>query len=254
MKRLFCWLCLLFITPLYLHANTIEVKRERVFTGSGLYGYMNGGAELFLEYGVRKLTTRDLVYQGEEYTLDIYEMPTPEDAFGIYSVHTFKCNEADRNGNIDCLSTYQLQCVVSNCYASLVFTSGSEKARSNAHKVLQQYVNDLSGEKLSFPEQLPALLPYSGVLKFLRGQIALSGAQLSLSKLLKEIPFTGVWLFPSQTEDEKQAIIFFENTEALSTFRDKVEGDDVIDSGNLWISVKTSDTESAGGNYGPFGF
>ena len=55
---------------------------------------MNGGADQFLEYGVSKLVTRDVVYKGNEYTIDIYDMPTPEDAFGIYSLHIFKCSRA----------------------------------------------------------------------------------------------------------------------------------------------------------------
>lgn len=71
------------LIPLTVWGQAPEIKRERIFTGTGLYGFMNGGADQFLEYGVSKLTTRDIVYKGNEYTVDIYEMPTPEDAFGI---------------------------------------------------------------------------------------------------------------------------------------------------------------------------
>ena len=60
--------CLLCLSISWLEAQEMTVKRERVFTGTGLYGYMNGGAEQFLEYGVTKLTARDLEYNGEEYT------------------------------------------------------------------------------------------------------------------------------------------------------------------------------------------
>lgn len=41
-------------------------------------------------------------------------MPSPEDAFGIYSLHIFKCERTDVLGCIDCLSPYQLQAVVGN--------------------------------------------------------------------------------------------------------------------------------------------
>lgn len=58
--------CLLCLSISWLDAQEITVKRERVFTGTGLYGYMNGGAEQFLEYGVTKLTARDLEYDGED--------------------------------------------------------------------------------------------------------------------------------------------------------------------------------------------
>ena len=82
--------------PITLFGQAPEVKRERVFTGTGLYGFMNGGADQFLEYGVSKLVTRDVVYKGNEYTIDIYDMPTAEDAFGIYSLHIFKCSFYDK--------------------------------------------------------------------------------------------------------------------------------------------------------------
>ena len=83
MKEKIGCLIAFFLIPLFLYAQQIkdvEVKRERVFTGEGLYGYMNGGADLYLEYGVYKLTARDLIYKGEEYMLEIYELPSPEDA------------------------------------------------------------------------------------------------------------------------------------------------------------------------------
>lgn len=64
MKHVIQWLGLLTFIPAFLAAQEVEVKREREFTGSGLYGFMNGGAEQFLEYGVSKLVARDVVYEG----------------------------------------------------------------------------------------------------------------------------------------------------------------------------------------------
>ena len=62
MKHVIQWLVLLTFIPVFLVAQEVKVKREREFTGSGLYGFMNGGAEQFLEYGVSKLVARDVVY------------------------------------------------------------------------------------------------------------------------------------------------------------------------------------------------
>ena len=236
--------------------NGISVKRERVFTGTGLYGFMNGGADLFLEYGVRKLVTRDLVFMDMEYTLDIYEMPTPEDAFGIYSVHIFKCLQADSDDGINCLSTYQFQTIVSNFYISLVFTSGSEKARTNAKVLLQHYTADIKGDNIVFPEQIKAFvpLPYSGVLKFLRGPISISGAQLSLATMLKGIGVNGVWFFPSDKEGENRALIIFDDAETTNSFREKIESDDIVDSAEKWLHIKCRETKKPAEDYGPFGF
>ena len=236
--------------------DDITVKRERVFIEKGLYGFMNGGADLFLEYGVRKLVTRDLVYLDMEYTLDIYEMPTPEDAYGIYSVHIFKCLQADTDDGINCLSTYQLQTIVSNYYISLVFTSGSEKARTNAKVLLQHYAADIKGDNIVFPEQIKAslTLPYSGVLKFLRGRISISGAQLSLANMLQGVRVSGVWFFPSDKEDEKRAFIIFNDEESANSFLEKTEPDDIVGSAGTWVHIRCRETKKPEEDKGPFGF
>ena len=236
--------------------DDITVKRERVFTGAGLFGYMNGGAELYLEYGVRKLTTRDIVFMNDEYTLDIYEMPSPEDAFGIYSLHTFKCLHADTDDCINCISTYQLQMATGNYYISLVFTSGSEKARTNAKVLLQYYVTDIKDDNISFPEQILTFVsrPFSGKLKFLRGPISISGAQFSLSNTLKEVSTNGVWFFPSDKENENRAFIIFNDAETANTIREKIEPDDVVDYAETWLYIRCRDTKKPDENNGPFGF
>ncbi|MDL2305625.1 hypothetical protein LJC72_09860, partial [Bacteroides sp. OttesenSCG-928-D19] len=79
-----------------LHAqDEPQVQRERQFAGTALYGFMNGGADLYFEYGVQQLISRDILYGSQEFTLDIYQMPTPADAYGIYSMHVFRCQRAD---------------------------------------------------------------------------------------------------------------------------------------------------------------
>ena len=234
----------------------ITVKRERTFIGTSLYGFMNGGADLFLEYGVKQLVTRDLVYIEEDYTLDIYEMSSPEDAFGIYSVHVFKCTQADTDDDINCLSTFQLQTITGNFYISLVFPSGSEKARTHAKELLNRYMADIKGDKIAFSEQIKTTVssPYTGSLKFLRGPISISKEQFSLAPLLKDSCIIGVWLFPSDREDENRAIILFNDTETANVIREKIEKDDIVDSAASWLHIRCRETMKPTDNYGPFGF
>jgi hypothetical protein len=254
MKKLACLVMTLSFSCFVLNAEKIdgvEVKRERTFTGTGLYGYMNGGADLFLEYGVRKLITRDLLFEGEEYTLDLYELPSPEDAYGIYSVHVFKCNDADRNGRIDCLSDYQLQTVSGNYYVSLVFTSGSKKAQENADRILLNYLNEEDEQRVGFPEFVKP--PYSGVVKFVRGRIALSSVQMSLANLLATMPYTGVWLTKT-AEDEVEAFVSFNDDVPVSRLKSQIASSDLLDVGKNWILFKSREKEKKEDSVGPFGF
>lgn len=252
-KRLLL-VCLLCFPVCRLNAQEITVKRERVFTGTGLYGYMNGGAEQFLEYGVTKLTAYDLEYEGEEYALEIYEMPTPEDAYGIYSLHVFRCQRADTLGCIDCLSSYQLQTVCGSQYVSLVFPSGSKKARQQAEDVLRHFLSQSGeeSEKIEFPDTFQSLSPKSGKLKFLRGKIGLSEVSSSLSHLLEGFQYSGVWFI--EEDDQYRAIICFETPDQLETLRNKLPSEQICDTGTLFLEYVGKEDENDSDSDGLFGF
>lgn len=54
------------------------------FTPTSLFDYIDGGAELFLEFGFKELLVQRYARGGTELTLEIYEMDSPEAALGIY--------------------------------------------------------------------------------------------------------------------------------------------------------------------------
>lgn len=62
-----------------------------VYKKDGLYGYINGGAELFLQYGFEELSVIRYVdgtvpAVEKEIVLEAYRMASPEEAFGIFSL------------------------------------------------------------------------------------------------------------------------------------------------------------------------
>lgn len=56
----------------------------------GLYGYINGGSEIFLQYSFRRVDVgrykKGEGGAGQEVTIDLYRMGSPLDAFGIFSI------------------------------------------------------------------------------------------------------------------------------------------------------------------------
>lgn len=245
---------ILMLVPVFLQAQEAEVKRERVFTGSGLYGFMNGGAEQFLEYGVSKLTARDVVYKGEEYTVEIYEMPSPEDAFGIYSLHVFRCERADTLGCIDCLSPYQLQTIAGSKYVSVVFPSGSAASKSKVDELVRKYVSPDGENGLVIPEQVKNLVPYSGKLKFLRGPIGISGVSTSLSQYLKGISYAGVWFVADKETSSYRACIFFNEKVQVTQLKGRIPVSDIIEEGDNYLYIKGQEKDSTEEDQGDFGF
>lgn len=59
------------------------------YQGERLIDYIDGGAELYFEYGFREVWTQEYLHpSGATLTLEIYELDRPENAYGVYSFDT----------------------------------------------------------------------------------------------------------------------------------------------------------------------
>jgi len=77
-------------------------EADRVFDRATLYDYMDGGAEVYLAFDFRGVWTRRYAGpDGRELTLDIYDMGSPAEAFGIFS-----CDREDPEAGIGQASEY----------------------------------------------------------------------------------------------------------------------------------------------------
>jgi len=241
--KIFLFLSTLIIS-LHVSAQEPEIRRERVFTGEGLYGFMNGAADLFLEYGFKSLVNRDIIYKGESFTVDIYEMPSREDAFGIYSMHVFRCQHADSLGYIDCISPYQLQAVVNNSYISIVFPSGSSKAQQIASELITLYI---SAEHLSMPAipgELKSSPPFSGIVKYLKGPISVSSASRDLTALLKNVDYQGVWFQADSQTKSYRAVILFSSSDEQEKFKQTIPESDILHADKDSLFIRRNEKEN----------
>jgi hypothetical protein len=58
--------------------------KTSIFVKADLFNHIDGGAELFIEYGFEKLLVQRYARGKSDLTLDVYEMESPEAALGIY--------------------------------------------------------------------------------------------------------------------------------------------------------------------------
>ena len=236
MKRIFITS---FLSALYFIAgfSQIEIKRERTFTGAALYGFMNGGADLYYEYGFKELISREIIYKGEEFTVDIYTMDTPLDAFGIYSIHAYKCLRTDSLGKFDCLSKYQLQAVDGNNYVSIVFQSGSNAARKAADELYQMFVSD-GKTGIRLPGQLTYLATNrSGTIKYMKGKLAVNNVQPSLTELLEGIESYEIW-YVENTDKENLILFLIQSGKDINILQKRISGDKIIRKGDRFVMMK----------------
>ncbi len=121
------------------------------YTGQALYGYIDGGAELYLEYGFKKLGRQEVRSSEETIVVEIYQMAGVNEAYGIFSVQRFKCVAVDSLSPNTCLSKYQLQAVVGNCYVSIINETGSSVARKGSIEIFRAIQSKIKPLHMKLP-------------------------------------------------------------------------------------------------------
>jgi hypothetical protein len=77
--------------PSSVKAQGIKIKKDgeaRIYDGKKLFDYMDGGAELYYEYGFEKACVQRYKAKEGEVTVEIYQMDTPAQAYGVYTFDT----------------------------------------------------------------------------------------------------------------------------------------------------------------------
>lgn len=235
-----------------------DTLKYREFIGTALYGYMNGGSDLYYEYGFKKLAVADLNYTfrtsagepvTEKYTVEAYETELPAGAFGLYSIHVNKFLKRDQYG-FDCLTNYQLQGCFANTYLSIVFENPTEQAREGAVQLYKKYQEQAAGEKYELPMPVRDRLlatqedGVSGRIKFIQGPIALNNSAQDLYPLLEGVENFELWMIDHTDEQGRflyRALVFFRTAEAAQKFREQHNGREIAG----FLPVQVNDPEGS---------
>ena len=122
----------------------IETTKTRTFTAESLYGYMDGGAELYLEYGFDTLVVTEVVSGGKDIKIEFYCMSDAEAAFGIFSVSRFRCNGGPRLTDHQCRSAYQLQFCKGRYYVSIINDTGTDAEQKTANEIAANLIRNIA--------------------------------------------------------------------------------------------------------------
>jgi hypothetical protein len=175
------------ILPGHLEYEGWERKEEpEHYEGEGLFGHINGGAEIFLQYGFKDLALGRYTMKAEgkekEIVLEAYWMESPADAFGIFSVK--RAGDEIVSGRIDALnwvSGTQINMAKGEYFVNVVgFECEEEELEEFAAFVARRIEGEveLPGELSYLPSQ--GMIRGSG--KYIRGQLAASADSVLLQK------------------------------------------------------------------------
>ena len=80
----------------------------RLFPGEALFRHINGGAELYLQYGFDRLALADYVKGDFEARVEIYKMNDAGAAAGIFAENSKGVEKSDKFGDACTLDQYQI--------------------------------------------------------------------------------------------------------------------------------------------------
>ena len=187
-----------------------KVLNSDSYAGKALFGYIDGGAELYLEYGFKKLGRQEVLYSSEKFVVEIYQMAGPNEAYGIFSVQRFKCVPVDSLLPNTCLSKYQLQAVVGDCYLSIVNESGSEAARRGSIALLRALMSRIEARPPKWPSIFSdeKLKPHMRGLVVAYGHLGLQNGYSGWTPLFESFENFTVMVVPVATGEQHLAIAY----------------------------------------------
>lgn len=215
---------LCFVSHLFADNRPVDVKvlRERTFTGTALYGFMNGGSDLYYEYDFVELKAIDLEYSGEKFSVEIYAMKSPLDAFGIYSIHAFGFHSRDTIFDYSNFSRYQMQAVAGNYYISVVYGTPCEGINKKAVEV----VRNLFAGDLPMIE-LPAVVQsrsecVTGNVKLMRGELSVMNGAPGLHEYMTGVSRYYLWGFTDKKSGKDLFFFVSDNEQDLRIVTDRI--------------------------------
>ncbi len=151
------------------------VAREQTFEGKALYGYIDGGAELYFEYGFRRAVVQEIVSETLHVHLEIFEMISGESAAGIFSVTSRGCAPDRILWSFTCASRFHAQEARGRYYVRAANVSGAPAESSLTASIVGLVASKIKDSAYSPPTLFLDSLFLSGQRSFIlaRGPLGL---------------------------------------------------------------------------------
>lgn len=163
-----------------------KISDPDFYSAKELYGYINGGAELYLEYGFRQVSAQRCSRGDHELQVDVYQMVSPEAAFGIWSILRGDCPKQLSGAGWSCLRPEQILFARGAYLVSVVPYDRASTTRAAAEKAAAALLKRIGGRDFNPSELFRSgpLSPGRKTLQFLHGPLALQNALPSWGDML----------------------------------------------------------------------
>jgi hypothetical protein len=146
------------------------------YRSDGLYEYINGGAEIYHDYGFKQVVVQDFKNKsGKAISIEIFEMEDTESAFGMY---TFKTSTEDRRlalGSDARISDYYLNFWKGNLLVTITGFDEDEETIKGLQELARAVDAKIKivGERPRLVSVLPEQGLYPASIKYFQGNLGL---------------------------------------------------------------------------------
>lgn len=182
----------------------LEITGTKYFDGNSLWGYINGGADIYLEYGFEKLLLQEIKWQGYHFKIEVYQMNDAEAAFGIYSISRRKCSFIDSSMLFSCYTNYQVQIAHEKLYISIINENGTVEAQTLG-KELAKIILKKTNENTFTPPLIFRDKIFSTTaqqLIFIKGKLGIQNGFPQWYKYFEGVGNVSLYILPIETENE----------------------------------------------------
>lgn len=127
----------------------------RYYEGSRLFQYINGGAQVYYEYGFVRVAVQEYMNGSQSMVVEIYEMETSAGAFGIYSLNRDASKPAIDVGDDGTLYDYSVSFWQDRYYVNVMAYTADHFGRTDLQKIAQSI-----SQKIGSRGQIPELVSY----------------------------------------------------------------------------------------------
>jgi hypothetical protein len=153
----------------------------KTYNGAALFGYIDGGAELYLEYGFSCVWVTEIGCMGGKFKTSIFRMNGSEEAFGIFSISRFRCKSMPPISFYTCQTPYHLQICKGPFYISIINSTGSKTDSIASCRIGEAIVSKISEPDVDLSVYLPGIKQdiINNSVTFVKGKLGLvNGAPL----------------------------------------------------------------------------
>jgi hypothetical protein len=185
-----------------------KIEREEIFDNSSLWGFIDGGADVYLEYGFDKLLFQEVKWKGESFRVEFYKMVDEESAFGMFSISTHKCEKQDTITKWICISPFQVQAAIGRFYISIANEKGSKKVEELTIALLKKILAKQKVKPfeipISFAKKIDSI-NYNKV-KFVKGDLGLQNGFPTWQEMFSS--YKNYTIYVLQLDNEKLYTFF----------------------------------------------